>query len=87
MDTKFLNSGFDLDWELILRALRANVRVLEIPVSYNSRSFQEGKKIKFLRDGFAGLRALLIFRFIDLESNRLFGFKLQREKNEFTIRG
>jgi hypothetical protein len=79
-DTNFLSSGFDLDWELVLRALRSKVRVLEIPASYNSRSFHEGKKIKFLRDGFAGLRALIIFRFINLESNRLFGRKLKREK-------
>ena len=83
--TNFLSSGFDLDWELVLRALRSNVRVLEIPASYNARSFHEGKKIKFLRDGFAGLRALVIFRFINLESNRLFGRKLKGE-NELAIR-
>jgi glycosyltransferase involved in cell wall biosynthesis len=85
LDTTFLCSGFDLDWELILRALRLNVRIIEIPVSYNARSFDEGKKIKFLRDGLAGIRALLMFRFMNLESNTLFGVNFRKGKSEFAI--
>lgn len=41
---------FDFDWELVIKLVRAGYRPLEIPVAYTSRSFNEGKKIRFFRD-------------------------------------
>lgn len=41
---------FDFDWELLIKLIRAGHRPIEIPVSYNSRSFKEGKKIRMLAD-------------------------------------
>jgi len=41
---------FDFDWELLIKLIRAGHRPVEIPVSYNSRSFKEGKKIRMFRD-------------------------------------
>jgi glycosyltransferase involved in cell wall biosynthesis len=47
---KLTCNRFDFDWELLIKLVRAGHRPLEIPVSYNSRSFAEGKKIRIFRD-------------------------------------
>lgn len=41
---------FDFDWELLIKLIRAGHRPIEIPISYQSRSFAEGKKINVWRD-------------------------------------
>jgi glycosyltransferase involved in cell wall biosynthesis len=41
---------FDFDWELLIKLIRKGHRPIEIPVSYKSRSFEEGKKIRMWRD-------------------------------------
>ncbi len=35
---------FDFDWELLIKLVRKGHRPIEIPISYKSRSFKEGKK-------------------------------------------
>jgi glycosyltransferase involved in cell wall biosynthesis len=37
-------------WELLIKLIRAGHRPIEIPISYQSRSFKEGKKIHMFRD-------------------------------------
>jgi hypothetical protein len=54
--------GFGLDTELTALLLRRGYRPFEIPVSYHSRSHQDGKKITW-RDGLNCLRVLLKIRF------------------------
>lgn len=54
---------FDFDFELVLKLVRAGYRPLEVPVSYASRSFGEGKKVSILRDPPTWIRALLRYRF------------------------
>lgn len=41
---------FDFDYELLGKLMRAGFPPLEVPVSYRSRGFDEGKKIRVLRD-------------------------------------
>ncbi len=41
---------FDFDWELLIKLIRKGHRPIEIPISYQSRSFKEGKKITMFRD-------------------------------------
>lgn len=41
---------FDFDWELLIKLIRKGHRPIEIPISYRSRSFKEGKKISMFRD-------------------------------------
>ena len=41
---------FDFDYELLGKLMRAGFPPLEVPVSYRSRGFEEGKKIRVLRD-------------------------------------
>lgn len=54
---------FDFDWELLIKLIRKGHRPIEIPISYKSRSFKEGKKISMLRDPLTWVWALAKFRF------------------------
>src|SRR5581483_7448865 len=53
---------FDFDWELLIKLVRKRHRPIEIPISYNSRSCKEGKKISMFRDPVTWLWALVKFR-------------------------
>jgi glycosyltransferase involved in cell wall biosynthesis len=46
----FTCNRFDFDWELLIKLIRKGYRPIEIPITYTSRSFKEGKKIAFWRD-------------------------------------
>lgn len=46
----FQCNRFDFDWELLIKLIRKGHRPIEIPISYKSRSFKEGKKISMFRD-------------------------------------
>ncbi len=54
---------FDLDWELTAKFIKKRVIPLEVPISYNSRSVEEGKKIRFFRDGWLVFWAIVKYRF------------------------
>ena len=54
---------FDFDWELLIKLVRKGHRPIEIPISYKSRSFKEGKKIAVFRDPITWLWALAKYRF------------------------
>ncbi len=54
---------FDFDWELLIKLIRSGHLPIEIPISYKSRSFKEGKKITMIRDPLTWLWALAKFRF------------------------
>lgn len=55
-------NGFGLDTELAARLLRSGVRPFEVPVSYDGRPFEQGKKINW-RDGIECLSILIRVRF------------------------
>jgi dolichol-phosphate mannosyltransferase len=54
--------GFDFDAEVPCRLLRHGYQILEIPVAYNPRSIDEGKKLT-PRVGWSVLRVILQIRF------------------------
>ncbi len=58
----FESNRFDFDWELLIKLVRKGHRPIEIPISYTSRSFKEGKKIAIFRDPITWLWALVKFR-------------------------
>jgi len=64
-DIKFKTFGFDFDIELTAKLVKSGHKIIEIPISYKSRSVGDGKKIKFLRDGFKVFLAIVRFRFSD----------------------
>jgi len=54
--------GFDFEPEITARLLRAGHRIVEVPVRYNARRADEGKKIRWT-DGVDAVYALLKCRF------------------------
>lgn len=54
---------FDLDWEIVTKLVRKGYKPLEIPINYKSRSFSEGKKVKFFRDPITWFVAIVKYRF------------------------
>jgi glycosyltransferase involved in cell wall biosynthesis len=50
--------GFDIEPELTARLLRAGRRIVEVPISYNPRTADEGKKMRFV-DGVDAIYTLL----------------------------
>jgi glycosyltransferase involved in cell wall biosynthesis len=59
----FRCNRFDFDIELLMKLLRKGYVPLEVPVSYRSRSFGEGKKVRPFRDPLTWLVALMRSRF------------------------
>ena len=55
--------GFEVCEELTVKALKRKLKIIEVPVSYNPRTFQEGKKIKWL-DGLKAIWTIFYFVFL-----------------------
>jgi glycosyltransferase involved in cell wall biosynthesis len=62
----FESNRFDFDWELLMKLVRKGYRPIEIPISYKSRSFKEGKKVSMIRDPLTWLVAVVKYRFVKL---------------------
>jgi glycosyltransferase involved in cell wall biosynthesis len=60
---KFSANRFDFDWELVAKLVRNGAVPVELPVTYVSRHFSEGKKVRFIRDPLSWLVALVKYRF------------------------
>jgi len=60
---KLTGRGFDLDFELPDKLLRAGYEIVEVPISYSPRTVEEGKKIRPW-DGLWALRVILRDRFL-----------------------
>lgn len=59
----FVGGNFGLDWEIVIRFLRKGYRPKEIPISYQARSYAEGKHICLFKTPIEGLKALWHCRF------------------------
>lgn len=55
---------FNFEPEITAKLLKKRVRLFEVPISFNPRDYDEGKKIG-LRDAFDALWALVKYRFVD----------------------
>ena len=55
---------FEFEPEFTAKILKRNVRIFEVPISFNPRDYDEGKKIG-IRDAFEAVWALLKYRFVD----------------------
>ncbi len=54
--------NFTIETEIVAKALKKGLRILEVPVSYSPRSYSEGKKIR-CRDGFQAIKSIIKYRF------------------------
>jgi glycosyltransferase involved in cell wall biosynthesis len=59
----FSCNRFDFDFELLGKLIRAGFEPMEVPVSYESRGFSEGKKIRIVADPVTWVVAILKCRF------------------------
>ena len=57
--------GFEFEPEVTSKVLKRGHRIYEVPISYNGREFDEGKKIRPFYDGTKALWTLLKYRFMD----------------------
>ena len=57
---------FEFEPEVTAKLLRAGYHIKELPVSYNPRTAEEGKKINW-RDGVTAIRTLIKYRFFSQE--------------------
>lgn len=55
---------FEFEPEFTAKVLKRNIRIFEVPISFNPRDYTEGKKIK-MRDAFEAVWALIKYRFVD----------------------
>ena len=61
---KLESDGFGIEPELTAKIFRRQYRVYEVPITYDGRGFEEGKKITW-RDGLVALWVLLKYRFAE----------------------
>jgi glycosyltransferase involved in cell wall biosynthesis len=55
---------FDFEPEFTAKILKQKARIFEVPISFNPRSYEEGKKIT-LKDAFIAVWVLIKYRFVD----------------------
>jgi glycosyltransferase involved in cell wall biosynthesis len=55
---------FDFEPEFTAKILKKKVRIYEVPITFNPRDYNEGKKIK-MQDAFEAVWTLLKYRFVD----------------------
>lgn len=53
--------SFDIEIEIITKAINKKLRIVEIPVSYHPRTYSEGKKIR-LKDGIQAIMSIIEYR-------------------------
>jgi hypothetical protein len=58
------SNGFGIEPEITAKIFKRGYRVYEVPITYDGRGYDEGKKIGW-RDGFVALWVLLRCRFTE----------------------
>lgn len=62
VDLALSSNSFDIEIEILAKAIKKGLRITEVPVSYVPRSYSQGKKIKIV-DGLWALARIIQFRF------------------------
>lgn len=63
-DISIKSNRFDFEPEITAKILKKDIRFIELPISYNARKTNEGKKITW-RDGLQAIFTLFKYRFFD----------------------
>lgn len=63
-DMKLRAKKFDFEPEFTAKVLKRDVRIFEVPITFNPRDYDEGKKIG-LKDAFQAVWTLIKYRFVD----------------------
>lgn len=62
-DLKLKSNGFEIESEISAKAVKKGYRIVSLPIPYASRTFEQGKKIRW-HHAFNILRTLIKYRFI-----------------------
>ena len=54
------SKGFDIEVEIVCKALKNKLKIVEVPISYYARPYVEGKKIRWL-DGIQAISSILSY--------------------------
>lgn len=57
--------SFDFEPEITSKILKKGIKILEIDIKTNPRGYDEGKKIRPVKDGIQALKTLIKYRFVD----------------------
>lgn len=57
------SQSFDMDTEIIAKALKKRMRIEQVPISYQPRNYAQGKKIRWI-DGIHAILAIIKYRFL-----------------------
>lgn len=63
-DMRIRARGFEFEPEFTAKVLKKGIRIYEVPISYNGREWNEGKKIKWI-DAPLAMWTLFKYRFVD----------------------
>lgn len=63
-NTLFKENGFSIEIEMVAKFLKTSNEIVESPISYRGRSYEDGKKIKTI-DGFLYLFNTLKYKFVN----------------------
>lgn len=63
-DMKIKARSFDFEPEFTAKILKKKVRIFEVPITFNPRDYEEGKKIR-IKDAFQAVWTLVKYRFVD----------------------
>ena len=58
------SNRFGFEPEFTAKVARFGCRIFEVPVSYNGRGYESGKKITW-KDGFSAIACIIRYRFFD----------------------
>ncbi len=58
---KIRSNRFDIEPEVTAKVVRQKIKIHEIPITYEAREFDEGKKISW-KDGFSAIWAIVKYR-------------------------
>ncbi|MFC1517575.1 glycosyltransferase family 2 protein [Candidatus Margulisiibacteriota bacterium] len=61
---KFKANRFNFEPEITAKMLKKKIKILEVPITYDAREFDQGKKISW-KDGFSAIWALIKYRFVN----------------------
>lgn len=56
--------SFDIEIEIITKAIKKKLSIVEVPISYHPRTYSEGKKIRW-KDGILAIFSIFKYRFSD----------------------
>ncbi len=81
---KLRANGFGIEAEITAQIFKLRLRVYEVPISYNGRDYDEGKKIRW-KDFFCSLYWLLKCKFesFDISGDTLYRMRVMKNNNRW----